>query len=361
MFPFRDVATRHAFAKVTPLLSSLFLFLLLSGVQSFAVEISVVSEEAEAVAPVANALVKLNDRIQYTDSQGLAHIDLKKGEKVTLNVTHPGYKRHIETIVGDGNPGASYRVKLEEIPLFNWTGTLLDEYSDTPVVGAEIRLEADQSNASIVSNYNVYSDWEGNFAVLGMTPGNYRLSFTKPGFDSIEKTIEVSPEHPAEAWKIRASVIRTSSIQIKVVDSTTGAGIPKANIRLEEGYGVGLVDEKTTAANGVAQFENVKIGVHNRSNGEKLNVTVAKLVVSIAAENYYPSVFAVDAGEKYTFKLDPVQTIEEQEPNGEFTSAQVIPVNAVIEHKISEKGEMDIFRFELENDAHVTFKGNGPL
>ena len=137
MFPFRCVAAQQLFAKVFPLLSSLFLCLLLSGVKSFAVEISVTTEGAEAVAPVANALVKLNDRIQYTDSQGIAHIDLKRGENVNLSVTHPGYLSHTETIIGDGNQSAQYPVLLKPDTLFEWRGQLLDNFSKTPVVGCK--------------------------------------------------------------------------------------------------------------------------------------------------------------------------------------------------------------------------------
>ena len=314
MFPFRCVAARQLFAKAFPLLSSLFLCLLLSGVKSSAVEISVTAEEAGAVAPVANALVKLNDRIQYTDSRGLARIDLKKGENVILSVTHPAYLSHSENIIGDGNQAAQYPVLLKPDLLFEWRGQLLDAYSKTPVVGAKLTLDAYESKASVEAHYQTYTDWDGNFLLLGCSAGNYRLQIEHPAFEKIDRIIDCQPTEEPVVWELQAIVKRTGKIQVKVIDSVTSAPISGVSARLEEGFEVALVDEQTSGNTGIVVFKDIRIGIHNRSNqiGHQ-QVTVSKLLVNLEAKGYFPCVFAVEVGGEYTFKLDPVRTIQETE------------------------------------------------
>ncbi len=361
MFPNRKAAPQLALARVFRLLSSVVLVLLPLGVMSFAVEISVVSNTTDESVPVAYALVNLNGKIQYTDSDGIARMDLKTGEQVSLRVTHPNFLKYTGTITGDGNPKAVHQVVLKPDTLFQWQGIILDRYSKTPAIGATLTLDAADDLASISNHYRATSDWDGNYRILGVAPGEYRLKIEKPGFKTIEQILQLSENAPPATWELDATVDRIGNIRLRVIDSTSGLPVSSAAVRLEEGYEVELVETAVTNAAGIAEFKGIHIGIHNRSNGEKQQITVSKLLANITAEGYHACVFAVEVDGDYTFKLDPKQLIPEQEPNNSFTEAQTIPASVDIEHKVDLVGDQDFFRFELLNHAHVSIKGQGPF
>lgn len=311
------------------------------------IEIEVVGPD-----PVAGARVWLGEASAFSDAAGIARFLSAPEEPSSLRVEHPAYDRH-ESVVEFRSNKERRTVTLQPVEILEFRGSVVDAFSGTPVPGARLALEAVSCEASVSGNLEAMTDWDGTFALQGVLAGSYRCRLSAPGFDAREFELEIDTARSVVDLKLQASVGAVEDLEIRLRDTVSGLPVKAAMVRLEEGLGVGFVTEQTTDEAGRVHFRQIKLGRHNRSNGSDQALTVRNLLAVVSAPGYHTTAYAVQIGTDYDLPLDPVREIEEQEPNNEFATAQVVLANDRVVHRIAEVGDEDTFGFSLVADAHV--------
>ena len=341
-----------------PLLFLLFSQLLPYSV--FGLKVSVVSSTEEA-APVPDALVTLNQKSLFTDSQGMATFAVDADEDVELTISHPDYLFYQKTIRSSENHKEVVTVRIEPEVTLTWIGSIVDQYAKQPVVGATVVIEAVNPRNCTPGTHQTVSDTEGAFQILKVATGNYRLSIAADNFDLLEQDIRIDAGAEPKTWELNASIEKTASIDFEIFNSETGKAVDAATVTLSEGLNNAVVAVATSNASGKISLSGLKVGRENRMVEGKSALTLAHLVALVEAEGYYKTALAVTVEGSYSVNMDPINKVSENEPNDSFETANPVRPNIDILHKIESVGQKDYFKFELPVDSFIEVQGSGSI
>lgn len=87
-------------------------------------------------------------------------------------------------------------------------------------------------NLLALTAYNTRTDVFGNFVLPAEPVGNYLVSYTKEGFDVVQRTVSVSGASVSLNWFLSGTPTFTATFN--VVDSVTGLGVPNAFLDIRE-------------------------------------------------------------------------------------------------------------------------------
>lgn len=103
---------------------------------------------------------------------------------------------------------------------------------------------ANNSNQAVMPPQNIETDPSGAYTISGLTPGEYSLSFSAPGYVSTTLPSAAKITAAGTLTGIDATLTKGGGISGRVTDSRTGAGIPKiwvSAIPEQPGYSGGNV------------------------------------------------------------------------------------------------------------------------
>lgn len=127
------------------------------------------------------------------------------------------------TVVGDS-------VLNLELPSLAVAGTVTDVTDGRPLQGVLIELRSAEDASSSI-RLSDDSNFQGNFEIAGLEPGEYKLSAYQSGYDLFEQTLDVT----TTGNSVNLALVPTAGVTVRVRDAATGT--PLDNVMVIEQVG----------------------------------------------------------------------------------------------------------------------------
>lgn len=317
------------------------------------VEIAVSAEGAA----VPGAQVRIGGRRATTDALGRALLDgLPQGD-YEVEVLARGYDRQESRLQIPAGERAATEIRLTRSTNVTLRGRVATE-TDWPVAGAMIELSCARARNGWPARFSCASTWDGSFELLEVPVGRYLMSLRAAGCDPSSLELEVGePATPLDLVMRRTTT--STDLEVTVRDAATGVAISGASLTLAEAWPKALIGTATTSGAGRATLSGLVLAQRNGSGGEDLlTATGGHATLRVEAAGYESRTISLPQriGGAIAVALEPLDEIEEREPNADLATATPIRTGAPVVFRIAENGDRDHFRFRLDEPARITVR-----
>ncbi|MHC4830287.1 MAG: MSCRAMM family protein, partial [Planctomycetota bacterium] len=303
--------------------------------------------------PVDRVLVRLGGRFAHTGPDGRASLEGVPAGTYALTIEAFGWQRIERPVTLPAGARLPMPVSLEPAKPIEVLLHFASEGIDSPVAGAQVRLEPLEVRAALSGPVDARSGWDGSLRLIDFPPGRYRLSATAPGHVPLVQDVDLTESGEPHLTLKRA--VETARLSVRVIDAATGEAVPGARVVVTEGGAVGVLAEEVTGTDGNLAFD-LEQGVASRVDAEgRSAVALGPVNVRAEADGYALAVAAgrLGQGEAVTVRLCPTAGVPEQEPNNEGGPAQAILSGAPVTFTITDPKDVDRFSFRVGYRAHV--------
>src|SRR5271165_5090400 len=217
------------------------------------------------------------------------------------------------------------------------SGTVLDT-SGGAIAGATVKVRSADGTVQITTQ----SDANGFFIISGLSPGNYRLLVSNPGFETKEIPVSIGTTEAPAPLHISLAV---SSV------STT------INVQGREHSLIGIADSATQGTVGATEIQDRPI----LRSGEILETIPGVIITQHAgggkANQYFLRGFNLDHGTDFAVSLDDMPLNLPSHAHGEGYSDMNTVIPEFVERVDYEKGPYyaDVGNFGSAGSAHLDF------
>lgn len=315
-------------------------------------------KRADDGKPVPGALPRLGGRYMTTTVSGEAIFDGVPDGEHRLSIRMPGFQTldRIVTLPPGGRDPID--VVLEPDRRGMVTGKVLLEGLGAPLAGARLALTPLSVPSTIQGPIECRTDWEGNFTILNVPEGTYKVNVRADGCRDLETVMDITVGEEQHRFSMER-LFEPAALQVEVRDAVGGAPVAGAAVVLAEAYPWGEIARATTGPDGVASFVDLKVGTVNWSDAAgKCAVSRRQVTVHVEAATYAPFTDPVTLGAatKAKVSLYPVREVREQEPNDVIGNAQAIDVGSVVQLTLPERQDHDWFRFRLPHPGRLVIE-----
>ena len=305
---------------------------------------------------VANAKIELGARYCFTGPKGVAIMEGVPAGDYECQIKDIRYNSFSRKIKLNAGTRKAQVIDLKSITYLKLTGKVKDKLSGELVPGARIELRPVAIPANLQGNYNLNTDFKGNFSILRIPAGKWQVTVTLGGYKKAVHTVELK----STTKNLDLTVEREFSIaalRINVKEFGTGKTVSGAKVTLCEAYPVGKLTEIKTDRAGNSIFRNLKVGL-SRFDKPTKNVLISRELVNVTvtAKGYGRRQQAVrlQPNGVVNIQLYPIKEIKEVEPNNTISTAQNVDPGTSVAYQISPVRDYDYFKFSLKRTAMVT-------
>lgn len=206
--------------------------------------------------------VQVGGRFAVSGAEGRLVLDGIPAGEYGVRVAHQGFdlqEHDIDLPAGERTP---LRIGLTPVTPVAVTGAIRLMPQDLSLPGARIALIPIEVPAAVQGRFDFFSDSDGQFRILEIPPGLYRVELDAPGCLARNFEVEFAPEMPEPIWTLDAET-QTAQLQLNVENAATGAPIPDAWVSLAEAWPAGLIAQTQTDSTGQARINDIAIGLRN--------------------------------------------------------------------------------------------------
>ena len=312
--------------------------------------------------PLPRVRVTLGGRYATTPNDGRVVFDGVPTGEYRITAESYGFERHAASVVLPDGHRDALEISLDPVPWTEVKGSVTLKDTGQPVSGAFVTLTPVDVRSASRGVYRFTSDHDGLFMIQRIAPGLYRAEVTSPGTLPSLNEVEIAPTN-AELLLLVEAETAAAAATVNVIDSATGSAISGAEVTIAEAFPSGPIVSGRTDTAGNVHFDNLDIGGANwlRADGT-LGVCRRRATVHAEAAGFAERSVAVvlGAATPIVVRLDGTAAIAEREPNNDEARAQPIRLGAPVNLRISEKGDVDLFRIRIEHEALLTLTLDPP-
>lgn len=216
-------------------------------------KVSGVLTDEDTDDPIDGALVSIelpdgSTVSKYTEADGSFEFERLPYGTLDYSISHPLY----EDIEGEVEIGFNTVVELvleAEKSEGSVSGTLVDEYDDTDIVGAVVKLMDGEDEVD-----DTTTNASGEFEFAKVEYGTYQIKITKAGYSDLVATVVVNDDIIVAYTGIRL----TSTVSGVITNSDGGAAIAGALVTILQPDGTALTG--VSDAEGAYEIEGAKYG-----------------------------------------------------------------------------------------------------
>ncbi|MEK7467066.1 MAG: hypothetical protein AAB074_06585 [Planctomycetota bacterium] len=293
-------------------------------------------------APQSGIRVRLDDRIAFSDTTGVALFEYLPAPAKILVVDCPRFER-VEMEAGAGG-----KTEIALVPLKRCDVVLECVLEDGEAVpGARVTLTR-SGNAYAVLPLEGVSGFDGKLPFAELPGGEWTVDVVAPGCDRLKTSLVL-----AEAKGIAKLALKPSAASVKI-EGSCAPGATIDAVRASQGE-EGLKPVATATCDGAGRFA---IEVPARTRGAA--TSPHRALLRARKEGHLDTFFAVEYADlrgPVTIPLAAAPgTIDEKEPNADAQTATAAPKAGTVRFAISEKGDRDVFALELTEDGLLTIR-----
>ncbi|MBI3892619.1 MAG: carboxypeptidase regulatory-like domain-containing protein [Candidatus Wallbacteria bacterium] len=305
--------------------------------------------------PLADTIVRLGGRYAATGSDGKLTLDGVPAGAYRLTIEQSGFDRLTQEVNLPDGRRDDLKIVLTPTRLWAVEGRVIEQDTRGPLAGARLAFIPVEVVAAQKGRYDLTADFQGKFAIQEVPPGKYQVEASAYG--CADKTFDVEIHASPAAIELTLQRVKQDvSLTVRVLDAVTGAGIQGARVTVAECWPTGRMADATAGGGGTASFPNLKLSRINWADDRGM-LSASRRLVTVHAEaaGHQPSAVPVDLarGAQVEIRLDPTQTIDEQEPNDSIGAPQEIHPGTTVRLTISKPADRDFFKFRAPMPGHL--------
>lgn len=204
--------------------------------------------------PVANVLLQPQPLQEQKLFIGGAQTS-ERGEYVIEDVPNGTYSIRVGTYISRNFEVSGDTVFDIDVPVAQLAGRAVEEGGKVPVVGVTVRLWPAQRQSRL-PYWQERSNHLGEFAIVGLEPGDYLLSAYKPGYEMYRERISYGPASDGMTIQLRQG----KGVAIRLFEAGTARPVRNAHVSESIGGHPGLGLQLHLDENGVGYIPSALTG-----------------------------------------------------------------------------------------------------